>query len=156
MASDINWNGVQNVVAEINAAGGTASAIKTNVALQVDVERLIDETVNLYGTVDILVNNAGIMDNLEPAGAVTDEDWDRIFKVNVTSVLRTTRKVLPIFLGKGKGNIINIASIGGLTGKVAGCAYTASKYAVIGITKNTGFMYANEGIRCKCNCTEPS
>lgn len=148
VASDINWNGVQNVVAEINAAGGTASAIKTNVALQVDVERLIDETVNLYGTVDILVNNAGIMDNLEPAGAVTDEDWDRIFKVNVTSVLRTTRKVLPIFLGKGKGNIINIASIGGLTGKVAGCAYTASKYAVIGITKNTGFMYANEGIRC--------
>lgn len=94
------------MVEEINSTGGTASAIKTNVALQVDVEHLIDETVNLYGTVDILVNNAGIMDNLEPAGAVKDEDWDRVFAVNVNSVLRTIRKVLPIFLEKERATLL--------------------------------------------------
>ena len=83
-------------------------------ALQEDIDRLVEETVKEFGTVDILVNNAGIMDKMEPAGDITDEQWERIFAVNVTSVMRTTRKVLPIFLEKEKGNIINIASIGGI------------------------------------------
>ncbi|MNJ47779.1 Levodione reductase [compost metagenome] len=62
--------------------------------------------------------------------------------------MRSTRKVLPIFLEKQRGIIINVASVGGLQGARAGAAYTASKHAVIGFTKNTGFMYATQGIRC--------
>jgi len=96
----------------------------------------------------ILVNNAGIMDNFEPAGDIQDNNWERIFAVNTTSVMRATRKAIPIFLAKQKGIIINIASIGGLTGARAGATYTASKHAVVGFTKNTGFMYAQNGIRC--------
>jgi NAD(P)-dependent dehydrogenase (short-subunit alcohol dehydrogenase family) len=148
MAADINLDGVLSVVEGIKANGGVASAFKANVALQEDIDRLVEETVKEFGTVDILVNNAGIMDKMEPAGDITDEQWERIFAVNVTSVMRTTRKVLPIFLEKEKGNIINIASIGGITAKLAGTAYTASKFAVIGFTKSTGFMYAPKGIRC--------
>ncbi|KAA2282822.1 SDR family NAD(P)-dependent oxidoreductase, partial [Clostridioides difficile] len=100
------------------------------------------------GTVDILINNAGIMDGMEPAADVTDEKWERLFAVNTTSVMRTTRKVLPIFLEKQKGVIVKIASAGGLHGGRAGAAYTASKHAVVGFTKNTGYMYAEQGIRC--------
>ncbi|WHX49745.1 SDR family oxidoreductase [Paenibacillus woosongensis] len=146
--SDLNLDGANATVEEITSQGGTAFAIKTNVAVEEDIQNLVDTTVKTYGTVDVLVNNAGIMDNMEPAGDVTDEQWDRIFAVNTTSVMRSTRKVLPVFLEKRKGVIVNVASVGGLQGARAGVAYTASKHAVIGFTKNTGFMYATQGIRC--------
>jgi NAD(P)-dependent dehydrogenase (short-subunit alcohol dehydrogenase family) len=148
VVSDINVDGAQTVAAEITANGGIATAIKTNVAKQQDIDEVIDTAVNTYGTLDILVNNAGIMDGFEPAGDIDDEKWERIFAVNTTSVMRSTRKALPIFLDKQAGSIINIASTGGLRGAHAGAAYTASKHAVIGFTKNTGFMYAKHGVRC--------
>lgn len=146
--SDIDLDGAKATAEEIKAGNGVAFAMKTNVALEEDIQALIDTTVGKYGTVDILVNNAGIMDDMEPAGDIEDRNWERIFTVNTTGVMRTTRKVLPIMLEKGKGVIINVASAGGLFGARAGVAYTASKHAVIGFTKNTGFMYAQKGIRC--------
>jgi NAD(P)-dependent dehydrogenase (short-subunit alcohol dehydrogenase family) len=148
VVSDLNADAAQAVVSGIEAAGGTAMAILANVAREEDVQQLIDKTVEAYGTVDILVNNAGIMDNFAPAGEVTDELWERVFAVNTTGPMRTTRKVLPIFLEKKQGVIVNIASVGGLFGSRAGAAYTASKHAVIGFTKNVGYQYANLGIRC--------
>ncbi len=146
--SDINLEGAKATAASIEGAGGTAFAIQTNVAKEEDIQAMVDTTVEKYGTVDILVNNAGIMDNMEPAGEITDAQWTRVMSVNVDSVMRATRKVMPIFLAKESGVIINVASVGGLFGKVAGTAYTASKHAVIGFSKSTGFMYAKSGIRC--------
>ncbi|MNN01946.1 Cyclopentanol dehydrogenase [compost metagenome] len=148
VVSDLNLDGANATVEEISSQGGTSFAIKTNVAVEEDIQKLIDTTVETYGTVDILINNAGIMDNMEPAGDIEDEKWERIIAINTTSVMRSTRKVLPIFLKKKKGVIVNVASVGGLYGVRAGAAYTASKHAVVGFTKNTGFMYAQEGIRC--------
>lgn len=148
VVSDLNLDGANATAEEIASQGGTAFAIKTNVAAEEDIQNLIDTAVNQYGTVDILINNAGIMDNMEPAGDVLDDKWERVFAVNTTSVMRATRKVLPIFLEKQKGVIVNVASVGGLNGARAGAAYTASKHAVVGFTKNTGYMYAANGIRC--------
>ena len=148
VVSDLNLEGAHKVAEEITSAGGTALAIKTNVAVEEDIQALVDTAVSTYGTVDILVNNAGIMDNFEPAADIEDKNWERIFAVNTTSVMRATRKVLPIFLERSSGVIVNIASAGGLNGARAGATYTASKHAVIGFTKNTGFMYAQQGIRC--------
>jgi len=81
------------------------------------------------------------MDNFEPVADLSDDQWERILSINTTSVMRATRRVLPIFLAKGCGNIINVSSIGGLKGAIAGAAYTASKHAVIGLTKNVAFHY---------------
>lgn len=148
VVSDINLDAANLTVEEIKSNGGEAIAVMANVAKEEDIQNLIDTAVNTYGTLDILVNNAGIMDNFEPAGEIEDEKWERIFAINTTSVMRSTRKALPIFLEKQKGVIINIASAGGLQGARAGAAYTASKHAVVGFTKNTGFMYATSGIRC--------
>ena len=148
VASDINEETAKQTVEEIKETGGIALSIKTNVALEEDIQNLIDTAVKAYGTVDILVNNAGIMDNFEPAADIEDANWERIFAVNTTSVMRSTRKVIPIFLEQQSGVIVNIASVGGLNGGRAGTAYTASKHAVIGLTKSTGFMYAKNGIRC--------
>jgi len=148
VASDLNAEGVQAVVQGITDKGGTAIAVAANVAKEEDVQNLVDTAVKTYGTVDILINNAGIMDNFVPAAEITDELWDRVFAVNTTGVMRATRKVLPIFIEKKSGAIVNIASIGGLYGSRAGATYTASKHAVIGFTKNVGFQYGEFGIRC--------
>lgn len=148
VVSDVNIEGAEAVAAGIRGNGGTAVAIKTNVADLNDINEMIEKAVGEYGTLDILVNNAGIMDNMAGIGDVEDERWDRVFDVNTKSVMRAIRKALPIFLEKGKGVIVNVASTGGFSGAHAGAAYTASKHAVVGITKNTGFMYAQKGIRC--------
>lgn len=148
VVADLNLDGAEAVVKEIVDAGGVATAVKVNVAELNDVNQMIDHAVNEYGTLDILVNNAGIMDGFEPIGDISDERWDLLFDVNTNSVMRATRKALPLFLEKGKGVIVNVASSGGLNGAHAGAAYTASKHAVVGLTKNTGYMYAEKGIRC--------
>lgn len=148
VVSDINLDAAKATVAEIESNGGIATAVLVNVAKEEDVQNLIDTAVNTYGTVDILVNNAGIMDNFVPAVDVTDELWERVFSINTTGPMRTIRKALPIFIEKGSGVIVNIASAGGLMGSRAGAAYTASKHAVIGLTKNVGFQYATLGVRC--------
>ncbi|MEH7609934.1 SDR family oxidoreductase [Gottfriedia acidiceleris] len=148
VVSDINVDAANVTVEEIKSNGGDAIAVMANVALENDIQNVIDSAVHTFDTVDILVNNAGIMDNFEPAGDIEDDKWERVFAVNTTSVMRSTRKVLPIFLEKEQGVIINVASAGGLQGARAGAAYTASKHAVVGFTKNTGFMYATNGIRC--------
>ena len=148
IAADMNQETLNKVVAEITANGGTTKPVIANVTKEQDIQNMIDAAVNTFGSLDILVNNAGIMDNFVPAADVTDELWEKVFAVNVTGPMRATRKALPIFIKKGSGVIINIASAGGLFGSRAGAAYTASKHAVIGLTKNVGFEYAKLGIRC--------
>ncbi|SHF01967.1 NAD(P)-dependent dehydrogenase, short-chain alcohol dehydrogenase family [Seinonella peptonophila] len=148
IVSDINEASANKTVEEISANGGDATTVVANVAVENDVQRLISAATSTYGGLDILVNNAGIMDNFMPAAEVTDELWDRVIAINATGPMRTIRQALPLFIEKGAGVIINIASVGGLHGSRAGAAYTASKHAVVGLTKNVGFQYANQGIRC--------
>ncbi len=148
IVSDMNLETANAVVAVITSEGGIATAITANVAKEKDVQNMIDAAVSTYGTLDILVNNAGIMDNFVPAAAITDELWEKVFAVNITGPMRAIRKALPIFMEKKSGIIINIASAGGLLGSRAGASYTASKHAVVGLTKNVGFQYAKLGIRC--------
>ncbi len=148
VVSDINLEAAEAVVGEIESVRGSAIAVATNVAKQEDVDNLIETTIKSFGTIDVVVNNAGIMDNFIPIAELSDELWDKVMAVNTTGPMRLIRKAMPVFLEKKKGVIINIASIGGLQGSRAGAAYTASKFAVVGLTKNIGFQYAKEGIRC--------
>lgn len=146
--ADYNLEGVEEAVKEIVATGGTALAIKADVSDSNDINNMIQTAISEYGSLDILVNNAGIMDGFEPIGEVTDEKWDRIFDVNTKGVMRAMRKAVNYWLDHDKkGNIINIISTGGLNGAHAGVAYGASKHAVVALTKNTAFMYAQKNIR---------
>lgn len=117
-----------------------------------DAEKIIDFAYNNSSKLDILVNNAGIMDDFSPVGDVKDEMLEKVFSLNVYAPFYSSRKAIEIFLKQGKGNIINVASIGGLYGARAGAAYTASKHALVGLTKNTGYMYAKLNIRCNAIC----
>jgi NAD(P)-dependent dehydrogenase (short-subunit alcohol dehydrogenase family) len=118
--------------------------VQGDIGDQADVDRIV---AACDGRCDGLVNNAGIMDSFHPVGEVTDEIWERVFRVNVWGLMRMTRAVLPLMLEAGKGTIVNTASMAGIVGGAAGAAYTASKHAVVGITKNTAFMYAPNNIR---------
>ncbi|WP_042473700.1 SDR family oxidoreductase [Bacillus ndiopicus] len=148
VVSDLNLAGAEEVVAKIKAVGGEAFAINTDVTSEEDLQRLFDKTLEAYGKLDILVNNAGIMDGMEPVGEIENERWAKVFAVNTTSVMQAMRLATDIFLKQGHGVIVNNISAGGLYGARAGAAYTASKHAVVGLTKNTAFMYADQNIRC--------
>ena len=125
---------------------GDVSSRETN-------DAMIDFAVEQTGKLDVLVNNAGIMDGFEPIGDISDERWEKVFAVNVNGPMYATRKAVQVMLGQeSRGNIVNVASIGGTNGARAGAAYTASKHALVGMTENTGYMYAHEGIRCNAIC----
>ncbi|MBB6452418.1 NAD(P)-dependent dehydrogenase (short-subunit alcohol dehydrogenase family) [Salirhabdus euzebyi] len=153
VASDINLDGVKETVKEIEENGGTGLAVKTNVASEEEVNTLVDQTVEAFGTVDILVNNAGIMDGFEPIGEISTDRFERVLAINTTSIMLASRKVMPIFLEKGYGVIVNNTSAAGVQGARGGAAYTASKHAAIGLTKNTAYMYAQKGIRANAIAT---
>ncbi|MFJ6537939.1 SDR family NAD(P)-dependent oxidoreductase [Paenarthrobacter sp. NPDC091711] len=99
------------------------------------------------GRVDALANVAGIMDNFAPIHEVDDELWERVFRINVTALMRLTRAVVPLMLEAGSGSVVNVASEAGLRGSAAGAAYTASKHAVVGLTKNSAVLYGPKGLR---------
>lgn len=125
---------------------GDVSSRETN-------DAMIDFAVEQTGKLDVLVNNAGIMDGFEPIGDISDERWEKVFAVNVNGPMYAMRKAVQVMLGQeSRGNIVNVASIGGTNGARAGAAYTASKHALVGMTENTGYMYAHEGIRCNAIC----
>lgn len=118
--------------------------VQADITNQADVDRITDAC---EGVCDGLANVAGIMDKFCPIGEVSDELWDKVFAVNVGGTMKMTKAVLPMMMGEGKGNIVNVASLAGITGAAAGAAYTASKWAVVGMTKNTAHMYAPYNIR---------
>ncbi|MCU1474228.1 SDR family NAD(P)-dependent oxidoreductase [Amnibacterium sp.] len=97
--------------------------------------------------IDGLANVAGIMDDMTPLHEVSDGVWRRVFAVNVDGAFRLTRAVLPLMIAARAGSIVNVASEAGLRGSAAGLAYTASKHAVVGMTRSSAFMYAPLGIR---------
>lgn len=123
-----------------------------NVSVEADIDRMVETAIARFGRLDILVNNAGIMDAMTPVAEVSNELWNRVLAVNLTGPFMLTRKVIPIMLNQGEGRIVNVASEAGLRGGAAGAAYTASKHGVIGLTKNTAFMYGPQGIRCNAVC----
>lgn len=117
-----------------------------------DIKNIVKFTLDKFGKVDVLINNAGIIDDHMTAIDMTDEMWDEVVNINLTAPMKLTREVLPAMLKQGKGNIINISSVGGLNGGRGGAAYVSTKHGLIGLTKNTGFVYADKGIRCNAIC----
>lgn len=148
VATDIHGEHLDSLAREVAAAGGELIKVISDISRQEDVDRMFDEAIKAFGTVDILVNNAGVMDAFAPVADVDDAMWQRVMGVNVNGPFMSMRRAVREFLKKGGGVIVNVSSIGGLNGARAGAAYTTSKHALNGLTKNTGYMYSKSGIRC--------
>jgi NAD(P)-dependent dehydrogenase (short-subunit alcohol dehydrogenase family) len=148
VAAEWHAETLQQVVEHITAAGGTIVGVKGNVALEEDCGRIIDTAIEAFGRLDVLCNNAGVMDTNQAVAELTNEMWERVIGINLNGPVFLSRRAVPIMLSQGGGSIVNTASMAGIGGGAAGVAYTVSKHGVIGLTRNTAFVYGPEGVRC--------
>jgi NAD(P)-dependent dehydrogenase (short-subunit alcohol dehydrogenase family) len=139
------------VVNEVRSDGGEAIFIAADVTRAEDCRRSIDETIAAYGRIDILFNNAGIVTQ-GTVEEMSEEAWTRTFDVNVKGTYLMTRFVLPIMRGQGGGVIINNASDWGIVGGPGYTAYSASKGAIVMLTKSVALEVARDHIRVNVVC----
>ncbi|WP_327351304.1 SDR family NAD(P)-dependent oxidoreductase [Streptomyces sp. NBC_01304] len=145
--ADLNAERAAQVIAEIEAAGGTALAVVGDLGEQAVVDDVVRTAVKTFGGIDVLVNNAGIMDTMSAAAEVTDAEWERVIRINLTAPFLLTRAALPHMLEVGRGAIVFTASEASLRGSAAGAAYTAAKHGIAGLAKSLAVTYRNKGIR---------
>ena len=148
IAAEWNAETLEQVVNEVSSSGGAITGVVGNVAVEPDCDRIIERAIEAYGRLDVLCNNAGVMDTNQAVGELTNEMWERVLGINLNGTMFLSRKAVPIMLAQGGGSIVNTASLAGLGGGAAGVAYTVSKHGVIGLTRNTAFVYGPEGVRC--------
>ncbi|MFP8965032.1 SDR family oxidoreductase [Pokkaliibacter sp. CJK22405] len=138
---------LNQLVAEITAAGGQAIALETDVTDSRQVQALVDAGNEAFGPVDVIVNNAGIMP-LSPMASMKVDEWDRMVDVNIKGVLHGIAAVLPVMTERQAGQIINIASIGALRVSPTAAVYCATKYAVRAISE--GLRQESRHVRVTC------
>ncbi len=137
---------VEKVASEVEDSSAVLP-IRADVVSEEDVKSAIDQVIAKWGRIDLLVNNAGVLDSYEPAHKVSLEEWSQVMAINATGPFLTAKYSIPHMLEQGKGAIINIASTASSSAAGGGSAYTASKHAVLGLTRQLSFEYGGQGIR---------
>jgi len=154
--------GCKVIVADMDPVGGERVAnyqpssmhfIKTNVALEADWENLMENTLAKWGRMDILINNAGTSYKNKPTIDVTEDEFDKVFAVNVKSIFHSARHFIPNLINQGEGgSIVNIASIGATRPRPGLVWYNASKAAVTNATKGLAAEYGDKQVRVNSVC----
>jgi len=149
--ADVNEESASAVKNEIEAGGGRAMAIRTDVSNENSVQAMAKESLAEFGRVDILVNNAGIF----PTSSVeemSEEDWDRVIGTNLVGAFLCAKAVVPKFLEQGSGRIISLTSGRAFQGAKNGAHYAASKAGIIGFSKSLALELAPHGITVNVIC----
>ena len=147
--ADINEEGARAVAASL---GGSAFAIGCDVTSRADVQRLVDTTVERFGTLDIVVNNAGTTHRNQPLLDVDEATFDRVFAVNVKSIFHMTHAAVPVLRARRSGVILNVGSVAGIRPRPGLTWYNASKGAVNLLSKSLAVELGPDGIRVNAIC----
>ena len=149
VAADVSVEACESVVREVRAAGGEATAVVADVSKEADAKAMVDHAVATYGRLDALYNNAGIMPEADHSVIDTDvATWDKVMAVNVRGVFLGCKYAIPKMIEGGGGSIINVASFVAILGcSVPQDAYTASKGAVLSLTRSLAVQFAPKGVR---------
>ncbi|MCC5950643.1 MAG: SDR family oxidoreductase [Acidimicrobiia bacterium] len=150
VVADVDDSRGDEVVAAIEAAGGEATYVHTDVSVDRQVADMVDTAIQTYGRLDAAFNNAGIEGSPATIDQLAREQWDRLLAVNLTGVYRCMAEELP-HLTDG-GAIVNCSSVAGLVGIPASAGYVATKHAVIGLTRSAALEVAPRGIRVNAVC----
>lgn len=140
-------------IALANSLAPSAAYVHCDVSSEEDVEMLIDKTISLFGKLDILFNNAGVLGNQSKRKSIVDfdgDEFDRVMRVNVRGAALGMKHAAKVMIPRRSGCIISTASVAGFMGGLGPHAYTASKHAIVGLTKNTACELGRYGIRVNC------
>ena len=151
VVADIDAKAAQQTVALVEKAGGQAVAVAGDVALEADVQRMVEEGVRRFGALHVLYNNAGVLwkDRDRSVLETDDKWWDRVMAINLKSVFWVTKHGIPHLKAAGGGSIILMGSVSALAGFTrAQDAYTAAKGGLISLTKSLAIQFAKDQIRC--------
>jgi 2-dehydro-3-deoxy-L-rhamnonate dehydrogenase (NAD+) len=147
VVADINLPLAEQAAAEIRSTGGKALAVRADVSNRESVGEMVGVTLKAFGQIDALVNNAGIAGRAVPIAEVTDDDWEQMMAIDLKSVYLCCQAALPHMLERGRGAIVNVASIAGKEGNPNMVPYSTAKAGVIGLTKALAKEVASQGIR---------
>jgi NAD(P)-dependent dehydrogenase (short-subunit alcohol dehydrogenase family) len=155
--SDLNADGLKQTVDGVVGEGGKATAVTGDVSKEADCRRMVEAAVKAYGKLNVLYNNAGIFPSDDHSVTDTEEKvWDKVYAVNVKGVAFVCKYGIPELVKAGGGSVINIASFVALVGcSVPQDAYTASKGAVIALTKSLAVQFGPKGVRSNAICPGP-
>ncbi|MFD2442505.1 SDR family NAD(P)-dependent oxidoreductase [Bacillus sp. CGMCC 1.16607] len=149
---DFNEEKGQETVSLIREKGSEAIFVKANVMNSADVQNYVNTAVDTFGTIDVFFNNAGVIQNFCMFADTEESEFDKVFGVNVKGVFLGMKYVLKVMEKQGFGHIINTASTAGIRAEHSAGVYSASKHAVIGLTKAAAIEYVQKGIRVNAVC----
>lgn len=147
MIADLNLEGAERVAAELRSTGARACATACDVASEAAFRDMVSQTRQAFGGLHILVNNAGTTHRNKPALEVTEDEFDRVYRVNLKSLFWSAHSVLPGFVAQGGGCIVNVASTTGVRPGPGLTWYSGSKAAMINLTKGLALEFARAGVR---------
>lgn len=148
--ADLHVDAAEKAAESLRAQGNKSSAVRADVTQREDVEAMVAQTLERFGHLDILINNAGMTGRAAPLWELSDEDWTRVLKLNLTGVFTCCRAAMGPMREQRSGSIVNIASISGKEGNPNMIPYSVSKAGVIALTKALAKEVITEGIRVNC------